>query len=167
MAHTGPPHLLLCVKNIKSTSTLPHMWHMQGPYTCRCASKILNLQVHSCIHHTYRAPTPAGVWKILNLQVHSHNVAHTGPPHLQMRIKNIESTSMSETCSTYRAVCQKYWIYKYTPTPTTHTGLGLCVKNIESTSTLPHLPHIHGPNTCKCAWKILYLQVHSHIFRCA
>ena len=58
---SAPPHLLLCVKNIKYTSALPHMWHMQDPYTCRCASKILNLEVHSCIHHTYRAPTPAGV----------------------------------------------------------------------------------------------------------
>ena len=118
--HTGPLHLPVCVKNIKSTSTFPHLWPIQGPHICGC------------------------VWKILTLQVHSHNVAHTGPPHLQMRIKNIKSTSMSQTCSTYRAgaVCQKYWIYKYTPTPTTHTGpqhLQMCMKNTESTSTLPHL----------------------------
>ena len=92
--HTGPLHLPVCVKNIKSTSTLPQcgtyraptsadahkkywiykyvrdLQHIQG-----CVSKILNLQVHSHTHHTYRAG----------------------------------------------AVCQKYWIYKYTPTPTTHT----------------------------------------------
>ena len=159
----------MCIKNTESTSSLMHPPHIQGPYTCRCVWKILNLQAHSHTCGPYRAPTSVDVcekyriykytptmwhiqgppicgcvWKILTLQVHSHNVAHTGPPHLQMCIKNIKSTSMSQTCSTYRAgaVCQKYWIYKYTPTPTTHTGpqhLQMCMKNTESTSTLPHL----------------------------
>ena len=88
---------------------------------------------------------------------HGDVAAHTRPQHLPTCVKNIKYTS---------AVPHMWhWIYKFTHASTTHAGplhLPVCVKNIKSTSTFPHLWPIQGPYICRCVWKILNLQVHSH-----
>ena len=140
-AHTGPQHLRTCVKNIKYTSALPHLWHIQGPHTYCCVWKILNIQVHSHTCDTCRVPTPADVHQKYWIYKFTHaSTTHTGPLHLPVCVKNIKSTSTLPQCGTYRAPTsadahKKYWIYKY----------------------VRDLQHIQG-----CVSKILNLQVHSH-----
>ena len=159
-----------------------HPPHIQGPYTCRCVWKILNLQAHSYTCGPYRAPTSADVCEKYWIYKYTPTLWHIQGPHIcrcASKILNLQVCPRPVAHTGLWLCVKKYWIYKYTPTPATHTGpqhLQMCMKNTESTSTLPHMQMCINnvestsilPHLLMCMKNIKSLQVHSythHIYR--